>query len=110
MSPSHNSLSCWRSKQRLHEVGRRPGVRVADRRAHPAPPAAALDAVLRHQPLDPLVVHPAALLMQRADHPRTAIGAAGAGMDRPDLRDQVGLEPLGVARAGRLAGLPVIEP
>ena len=31
-------------------------------------------------------------------------------MDHPDLRDQVGLEPLRVARTGRLAGLPVIEP
>src|SRR5687768_5821003 len=35
----------------LHEVGRRPGVRVADRGAYTAPPAAALDAMQRHQPL-----------------------------------------------------------
>jgi hypothetical protein len=63
----------------------------------------------RHQPLDPLVVHPAALLMQSADHPWAAIGAAGAGVDLADLRDQFGLESLSFRRPGRLAGLPVIE-
>jgi len=85
-------------------------MRVTDRGAHSAPPAATLDGVFRHQPLDMLVVHPTALLVQGADHSRAAVGAAGAGMDGSDLRHQLSLEPLGVARAGRLAGLPVIEP